>query len=108
MIGLQLIGIIFGIFLAYQSFLFYKKKEIDKRSLFFWSLVSLAILVVNIFPSSLDKILESLGFIRALDFFTIMGFLVVLTLLLYFNRIIQKYQKKIDKLVEKIALEDKE
>ncbi|MCD6403840.1 MAG: DUF2304 domain-containing protein [Nanoarchaeota archaeon] len=107
MIWIQLMGITFGIFLVYESWVFRVKGEIGRYDFSFWALVGSVLVVINLLPSSLNSILESMGFLRAFDFFTLMGFFLVLSMLLYLNGVVRKCEDRISKIVEEIALRRK-
>ncbi|HDD05205.1 MAG TPA: DUF2304 domain-containing protein [Candidatus Aenigmarchaeota archaeon] len=107
MIWIQLMGIVFGVFLVYESWVFRVKGEIKKYDFLLWVLVGSALVLINVFPSSLNSILESMGFLRAFDFFTLVGFFLVLSMLLYLNRVVRRCEDKIGKIVEEIALRRK-
>jgi hypothetical protein len=104
---IQVIGMLFGLFLVYESWLYHVKKQIEKYDFLFWALVGSAVIVMNLFPDSLNYAIQSIGFLRALDFFTIIGFFVVTYVLLYLTVRVRGYEKKMNKLVEELALKNK-
>ena len=74
-LGIQIAGILFGLFMIYYSFLNYKRKEFTSKEIFFWSVVWVLFVVVALFPNILDPIVKIGGFLRALDLLIISGFL---------------------------------
>jgi len=77
-LGIQIIGILFGFFMMYYTFLHYKRKEFTMREYGFWLILWALFIVITLFPDILDPILKSLSIARALDFFIIIGFLFLI------------------------------
>lgn len=103
-LGIQIAGFIFGLFMLYYSFLNYKKKEFTEKEFVFWILIWLLIITVTLFPFVLDPILKPLGFFRALDFLVISGFLLIILMIFYTYSLTKKTQKQVEALVRVLAL----
>ena len=69
LLGIQIIGILFGFFMMYYTFLHYKRKEFTVKEYGFWLILWAVFLIVTLFPGLLDPILKSLSISRTLDFF---------------------------------------
>src|SRR3989338_6128386 len=106
-IGVQIIGILFGFFMMYYTFLHYKRKEFTMREYGFWLVLWAIFIIVTLFPGILDPLLKSLSIARALDFFIIIGFLFLIGMIFYTYTNVRANQKKLEEVVRKIALKKK-
>lgn len=103
-LGIQITGILFGLFMIYYSFLHYKRKEFTSKEIFFWSAVWVLFIIVSLFPNILDPIVKIGGFLRALDLLIISGFLFLIAAIFYTYTITRKVQKKLETVVRDIAI----
>ena len=106
-LGIQIIGILFGFFMMYYTFLHYKRKEFGMREYSFWLVLWAIFIVITLFPDFLDPILKSLSIARALDFFIIIGFLFLAGMIFYTYTIVKSNQKKLEEVVRNIAMKKK-
>ncbi|MBI2662866.1 DUF2304 domain-containing protein [Candidatus Woesearchaeota archaeon] len=109
MIGIQIVGTVFGLFMIYYSFLNYKKKEFTASEFTLWLISWFCLIVITLFPNSLNFFVEnifSMG--RPLDFFIVIGFLFLITLTFYNYNLNKKNSRIIQKLVQEIAFEKEE
>jgi hypothetical protein len=103
--GIQLIGIIFSLFMIYLTFLYFKRDDYGKMGFFFWMLIWLGFLTLVAFPKSVYNIMELLSIERTADF-VVSGALLVFSVVifkLYVSN--KKLQYKIDSVVRKVALD---
>ena len=104
--GIQIIGILFALFMLYFTFLHLRRKEFTIKETMFWIFAWLIFLFLSIFPMGLDFMIKDwFSFSRRLDFFIILGFIFLIGIVFYSYTIIRKIQNKIEKVVRKIALE---
>ena len=106
-LGIQILGILFGFFMIYYTFLHYKRKEFTIKEYSFWFIFWGAFVIVTLFPQILDPFLATIGIIRALDFFIIAGFLFLIFVAFYTYSQTRKNQKKLEEIVRNIALKRK-
>lgn len=106
-IGIQIGGFLFGLFMLYYSFIHYKRKEFTIKEFSFWVLVWLAFIIVALFPSILDPITQRFGFFRTLDVLIISGFLFLIAAVFYTYTIVRKVQRKLEIVVREIAVRKK-
>ena len=106
-LGIQIIGILFGSFMMYYTFLHYKRKEFTIKEYAFWLTLWAVFIIVTLFPIILNPILKTIGVVRALDFFIIMGFLFLIGAIFYTYAIVRKNQKRIEEIVRIIAVKRK-
>jgi hypothetical protein len=103
-LGIQIAGVLFGLFMVYYSFISYKRKEFSVKEFSFWILVWGLFIITALFPSVLDPIVKIGGFLRALDLLIISGFLFLITLTFYTYTIVRKNQRKLETIVREMAM----
>ena len=106
-LGVQILGILFGFFMIYYTFLQYKRKEFTIKEYGFWFIFWGAFLAITLFPQILDPLLTTLNIVRALDFFIITGFLFMIFIIFYTYVLVRKNQRKLEEVVRKIAINKK-
>lgn len=106
-VGIQILGVLFGFFMVYYNFLQYKRKEFTIREYGFWFAFWGSFVVITLFPQVLDPLLATFGIIRALDFFMITGLLFLIFIIFYTYVQIRRTQKKLEEIVRNIALKKK-
>jgi hypothetical protein len=77
---LKVIGVVFALLMAYSTFLNFKKKEFSKIQLLFWESVWLCLMFIVFFTNTVTVMVKSIGFLRLMDFLTVMGFVVIIFL----------------------------
>ncbi|MEA3515429.1 MAG: DUF2304 domain-containing protein [Nanoarchaeota archaeon] len=106
-LGIQLLGIIFVLVMIYLTFLYYKKSHYSAASLSLWMAVWVGALLLVLFPETLYGIMETLNIERTVDFFVISGFMFFIVLIFYLYSTVKQMQRKMEKLVRKIAIDGK-
>ena len=103
-LGIQILGILFGFFMMYYTFLHHKRKEFTIKEYGFWFVFWGIFVIITLFPQLLDPLLETLNIARTLDFFIITGFLFLLFVVFYTYTIVRKNQRKLEEMVRNMAL----
>lgn len=107
-IGIQILGILFALFMFYITFLHQRRNEFTTKESIFWFGAWTIFLLLVIFPTSLDFFIKNiLNFNRRLDFFIVIGFMFLMGIMFHIYTIVRKNQNRVDKIVRKIAI-DKE
>jgi hypothetical protein len=105
-LGVQIIAVLFAIFMLYVAFLHWKRKDINGKEIFFWGVLWLGFIVITLFPDILQNITEKLFFTRVMDFLMVIAFMI-LAFLGFQNHVSnRKMERKIEELVRKEALKD--
>ena len=106
LLGIQILGVLFGLFMAYITFLHMKRNEFTSKESIFWIAVWAAFIIVTILPGSLDFIVKDiLNISRTMDFFIISGFMFLIGITFYNYTLLRKNQKKVEEVVRKVAIE---
>ena len=105
LLGIQIIGILFGLFMVYFVFLNYKRNDFKISEFIIWSIIWLLFMYVSVDPNSLDFIAKDiLSLQRPLDFMIIVGF-IFLSFFSFSTYISEKKSRRqLEELVRNIAL----
>ena len=103
-LGIQIVGFLFGLFIMYLTFLNYKRKEFTTKEFIFWIILWVIFVALTLFPFLLDHIVKSFGFFRALDVLIVSGFLFLITAVFYTYTVVRRTQRQIEKVVREIAI----
>lgn len=104
--GIQLVGIIFALIQGYFTFLHYKREEFTIREFIAWEILWISLGYVTIFPRSFELFSGTLGAIRPLDLFSLLGFIVVLSISFYTYVNVDRLRKKLEKTIRDLALSE--
>ena len=102
-LGAQIAGFLFGMFMLYYSFLNYKKKEFSMKEFVLWILLWGIFIVVALFPSILDPLSKTLNFARTFDLLVIGGFIYLAFATFYNYSVIRKTQRQLETVVREIS-----
>ena len=106
-LGIQIIGVLFGIFMVYYTFLKYKRAEFTVKEYSVWLGVWVVFVIVSIFSPFFKPVVEALGFVRTLDFLIILGFMFFTGISFYTYTLVRKNQRKLEDIVRRMAMEKK-
>ena len=106
MIGIQILAIIFALWMIYFSFLHFRRHEFKKAEFLFWQILWIGLIAVVIFPKSVNFILKAFSISRTFDLVVIVGIIVLfgVTFRSYVN--IKRLEKKVEDFVRDEALKD--
>ena len=104
-LGIQIIGVLFGLLIAYVAFLNLKRKEFTSREFGVWLIIGLVFVVFSMFPVLIYPISGWVKLTRPLDLFIILGFLFIIGAVFYVYSVVRKTQRALEQLVRKIAIE---
>ena len=106
-LGIQIAGLLFGLFMIYYSFLNYKRREFTLKEFSFWLVLWALFIIVTVFPNVLDPVVKSLNIARTLDLLIISGFIFLITAIFYNYTITRKVQRKLEFVVREMAIKKK-
>jgi len=108
LLGIQIFGTLFGLFMLYLTFIYGKRKEFKTTEGAFWIIAWTIFIVMTIFPQSVDFVVRDvLNISRTLDFLIIIGFMFLIGLTFYNYYMLRKSENKVENLVRKLAIEKK-
>jgi len=99
MIGIQIVAILFALWMTYFTFLHFRRKEFGKVEAVLWQVLWIGLIVVVIFPHSVNFILKTFSISRTFDL------IVILFGITFRNYVILKRtERKIDVFISDDAL----
>lgn len=105
MTGIQIIAATFGLFMAYLTFINYKKKDFNKYQFVIWELLWLGFFIVTLLPNKFNFLTERLGISNAFNLFSICAFVLILFLVFHNYLLITRLEKRVRKNTHEKALE---
>ena len=103
-VGIQILGLLFGLFMLYITYLYRKRRELSNTEWLFWSALWLVFIILSLVPTSLDFIVKDvLNMSRPLDFLIIMGFMFLIGTNFYTYSLARKNRKQVEAIVRNIA-----
>jgi len=106
-IGVQLLGVAFGMLMVYLTFVHFKKREYTVKEFSVWMILWLAFILIALFPQIMQYFVhKTLGMSRTLDFLIIIGFIMITGIMFYTYSVVRKTQNKIEEIVRKFALKN--
>jgi len=104
MMSVQILGILFVLWMTYLTFFHYRRKEFTFWEYSFWQIAWLGLAAVIIFPKSTSFITRTFGFYRALDFLTVGAIILLLGVTFRNYVLLRRLQRQLEYAVRKIAL----
>ena len=106
MIPLQIVSIIFGLFMLYMVRIHHRKGHIETYEYAMWIFIWLGFIFAAIFPQTFQGITETLNISRVFDLLVIIGLMVV-TFLSFQNRVyFKRLEKKLEHVIRKRAIDE--
>lgn len=105
-LGVQIFGALFGLFIMYLSFVFMKRDEFTNNEWGFWTVLGLMITFLSVFPRILDPFVQTLNMSRKMDLLIIFGFIFLIGAAFYNYVVARRTQRNLEKLVRKLALKN--
>lgn len=105
-LGVQILVIGFCFFMAYLSFLHFKREEFSGPQILFWEIIWAGLVFITLFPRTVNVLIQELGIARAMDLFMILGFMFLTILTFYNYTVVNKLRKKLEKIARDDALKD--
>jgi len=105
-LGIQIVGLLFALFMFYLTFLHQRRREFTTKEYLFWALSWTVFILLVLFPTSLDFFIKGvLNVDKRLDFFLIVGIMFLIGMVFHIYIIVRKTQNKVQKVVRKIAFD---
>lgn len=105
-VGIQLLGILFGLIMVYFTYLYFKKGNYSKKSLILWITTWVAVIVIFAIPKVIYGIMELLQIQRTADFFTAAAIIFLTTIIFYLYNLVKKLEHKMEELIRSVAIEN--
>ena len=106
MIGLQIVAIIFALWMIYFSYLHFRRGEFKKIEFALWQVVWLGLVVVVLFPKSVEFILKTFSITRTFDLVVIVGMIILFGVTFRNYVIVKRSEKRMEDFVRKESLNE--
>jgi hypothetical protein len=106
-LGLQITGILFSLFMIYFALLHYKKGQLNGMEISSWIAIWTAVILIVIFPEVIRVYAESIAISRVLDLLIGGAFVVIFIMVAVSYVKVNKLEKRLEDLVRKLALKEK-
>jgi len=105
MIGLQLVAIIFALWMLYFSYLHYRRHEFNHLEFILWEILWAGLIVVVILPHSVQFLLNAFSITRTFDLVVIAGIVILFGITFRNYVIIKRIRKQLEDVVRQKALD---
>lgn len=104
MIAIQIIALLFVVWMTYFSFLHFRRREFTLTEYAFWQIIWLGLAIIVIFPATTRIITRTLGFYRAFDFLTVGGIIILFGVTFRNYVLLRRNDRRLEELTRKLAL----
>ncbi len=106
MIGIQILAILFALWMIYFSYLHFRRGEFRRIEFILWQVLWIGLVVVVLFPTSVKFILEAFSISRTFDLVIIVGIVVLFGVTFRNYVIVKRMERKIEEFIRKESLKD--
>jgi len=106
MIGIQILAIIFALWMIYFSYLHFRRGEFKKIEFVLWQVLWVGLVVVVIFPASVKFVLDTFSINRTFDLVVIVGMVVLFGVTFRNYVIVKRMEKKVEDFTRRESLKD--
>ncbi|MBI2574753.1 DUF2304 domain-containing protein [Candidatus Woesearchaeota archaeon] len=107
-LGIQIFGALFGLFLLYLTFLNFKRKEFTVNEWALWTALAAAFALISLVPDILNPVVRTLNISRKMDLLIILGFMFLTAAIFHTYIVARRNQKKLEEVVRKMAMQEAE
>ncbi len=106
MSGIQVIAALFAGGMMYQTFLNFKRGDLDVGGLSFWEALWAGLLVITLVPGPFQRLIGVIHVARLLDLVTIVGMLLLAAITFQVQVQTRRLRRAVETLVRSLALRD--
>lgn len=106
-LGLQITGILFSLFMIYFALLHYKKGQLNGMEISSWIVIWSLVILIVIFPEVVRVYASTIAISRVLDLLIGGAFVVIFIMVSSAYVKVNKVEKRMEELVRKLALKNK-
>jgi len=104
LLGVQIFGVLFAVFMLYLVFVQFKRKEFSVAEFSFWLFFWFVFLFLDLFPRVLSPFVRTLNLNSKFSLLVILGFIFVIGLLFFSYIKIRRLENKLEVVVRRVAL----
>lgn len=106
MIGIQLVAILFVMWMTYFSYLHFRRGEFSIYEYTFWQILWIGLVIVVIYPHSVNFILNAFSISRTFDFVVIVGIMVLFGITFRNYVLMRRMERRFEDYVRQDALSE--
>ncbi len=106
MIGIQIVAILFAVFMFYFSYLHFRRGEFKKSEFIGWGIIWIGLVTVVVYPDSVKFVLETFSITRTFDLVVIAGIVVVFAITFRNYVIIRRMERRIEEYTRQESLKN--
>lgn len=103
-LGLQIIALVFALIMIYFAYLHYRKGDINRGEMLFWSISWIGAIFIITFPSIFGAFAQTIAISRAFDLAVVGGFILVIPLVYSAYVRTKRLERKFEELIRKESL----
>lgn len=103
-LGLQIIAVVFALFMIHFAYLHYRKGDINGMEILLWLLVWVGAIFIVIFPEIFRTFSRSIAISRAFDLAVLGGFMIAIPLIYKSYVTVKRLEKKVEDMARKDAI----
>jgi len=103
LLGIQVISILFGLFMIYMIRLHFKRNNLGKKEYLMWMGCWIVFIIFALFPGVLAPVITTLKIVRVLDLLMVMAFMILTYLAFSDHMAIRDLYRQINKIVSESA-----
>lgn len=104
MIAIQLVAILFALWMIYFTFLHFRRREFSKSEFIIWLVLWIGLIVVVIYPASVKFILTTFSISRTFDLVVIVGIIALYGITFRNYVLLRRVERKLEDVVRKESL----
>ncbi|MFH1235823.1 MAG: DUF2304 domain-containing protein [Parcubacteria group bacterium] len=105
MIGIQVVAILFALWMLYFTYLHFRRGEFTGFEFAFWVVLWVGLVCVVIFPGSVRFILETFSITRTFDLVVIIGIVILYAVSFRTYVIVKRLERKVEEAVRHESLQ---
>lgn len=107
MIGIQILALLFVLWMTYFSYLHYRRGEFTVYEFAFWQVLWVGLTVVVFYPRALNGILRTFSISRAFDLVVVVGIVILFGVTFRNYVLLKRMKRKIEDMIRQQALREK-
>jgi hypothetical protein len=103
MIGVQILALLFVIWMTYFSYLHYRRREFSLYEFLFWQIMWVGLTIIVLLPKSVNFVLKTFSISRTFDFVVISGIVILFGITFRNYVLLKRTERKIEDLTRRIT-----
>lgn len=106
MIGIQIVAILFALWMIYFSYLHFRRHEFSMTELLFWQVLWVGLIAVVVYPTSVRFILQTFSISRTFDLIVIIGIVILYGITFRNYVLLRRIERRLEEVIRLDALRE--